>query len=42
LRETVRIAAEHFPEAVQLSGSQIASTQIVLTEEQLKITRASA
>jgi hypothetical protein len=37
LRETVRIAAEHFPEAMQASGSQIFSTQIVLTEEQLKL-----
>jgi formylmethanofuran dehydrogenase subunit E len=37
LRETVRIAAEHFPEAMQASRSQIFSTQIVLTEEQLKL-----
>jgi hypothetical protein len=32
LRETVRIAAEHFPDAVQAAGAQI-----VLTDEQLKI-----
>jgi hypothetical protein len=31
LRETVRIAAEHFPEAMHASRSQIFSTQIVLT-----------
>ncbi|MBN8540952.1 MAG: HNH endonuclease [Deltaproteobacteria bacterium] len=37
LRETVRIAAEHFPEAIQASGSQIFSTQIVLTDEQLAL-----
>ncbi|MBN8541147.1 MAG: hypothetical protein J0L82_12220 [Deltaproteobacteria bacterium] len=34
LREPVRIAAEHFPEAMQALGSQIFSTQIVLAEEQ--------
>ncbi|MBN8539821.1 MAG: hypothetical protein J0L82_05500 [Deltaproteobacteria bacterium] len=32
MRETVRIAAEHFSDAVQASGAQI-----VLTDEQLKI-----
>jgi hypothetical protein len=37
LRETVRIAAEHFPEAMQTSGSQIYSTQISLTDEQLAL-----
>jgi hypothetical protein len=37
LRETVRIAAEHFPQAMQTSGSQIYSTQISLTDEQLAL-----
>ncbi|MBN8539101.1 MAG: hypothetical protein J0L82_01850 [Deltaproteobacteria bacterium] len=37
LRETVRLVAENFPESVQLSGSQIASTQIIMTEEQLAL-----
>jgi hypothetical protein len=37
LRETVRLVAEKFPESVQISGAQIGSTQILLTEEQLAL-----
>jgi hypothetical protein len=42
LRETVRITAEHFPEAMHASGAQIVSNhffsnQIVFTNEQIKL-----
>jgi hypothetical protein len=37
LRDTVRLVAEKFPDAVKASGTQIFSTQISLTDEQLKL-----